>query len=181
MNFAELEKTKNREHIEETGGEMDYYLMTQVHPEAEMRTIKKIRKFLTYNYHPDLAPKGREKEYTNKMQNILEAFDCLTDETKREQYNKAHPYFDNIKSPDNSHVLGYKYKKEYETSIQPFLSSKTLFSLASKAKTNDSYSPFIRKHIYLIAKRIEANKQLTNWQRKTIPDVITNAIEIGLL
>ena len=34
----------------------DYYLITQVHPEAETIIIKKLRQYIIRIYHPDHAP-----------------------------------------------------------------------------------------------------------------------------
>ncbi|OQY57748.1 MAG: hypothetical protein B6245_15450 [Desulfobacteraceae bacterium 4572_88] len=69
----------------------DYYLIAQIHPEADIRVIKAMRGVLGKIYHSDVA----ENSDDEKMKEINNAIDELSEESRRAEYNKIHPYFNN--------------------------------------------------------------------------------------
>jgi curved DNA-binding protein CbpA len=158
----------------------DYYLIAQVHPEAETRVIERMRRVLAQIYHPDHTMEEKKEEYTKKMQEINDAIDYLTNESQRRKYNKEHPYFTN-RYQNQSFGPHYIYKDDFDKEIHPYLDSDILFNLASKAKEMNKLEPFTRKHLYFIARRIESNKELTDWQKRVIYIFIDDAIEEGLI
>ena len=63
----------------------DYYKILGVSPDANQKEIKKSYYQLAKKYHPD-TNKGDNKAQ-KKFQEVSEAYECLSDETKRKQYD----------------------------------------------------------------------------------------------
>ncbi|MBF8983007.1 DnaJ domain-containing protein [Lutibacter sp. B2] len=67
----------------------DYYEILEVHRKASTEVINRAYKTLAKKYHPDLNPTN--VEYANtKMSEINEAYDVLSNISKRESYNKIY-------------------------------------------------------------------------------------------
>ena len=60
----------------------NYYEILGVSKDASSEDIKKVYRKLALEYHPDRNPKGAEK-----FKEIAEAYDILSDENKRKEYN----------------------------------------------------------------------------------------------
>jgi len=71
--------------------EKDYYKALGVPKEASQPDIKKAYRKLARKYHPD-ANKGDPKS-EEKFKEISEAYDVLSDETKRQEYDEARTLF----------------------------------------------------------------------------------------
>ena len=65
--------------------EKDYYKILDVAKDADPKEIKKAYYQLAKKYHPD-TNKG-DKKAQKKFQEVSEAYECLSDETKRKQYD----------------------------------------------------------------------------------------------
>ena len=63
----------------------DYYKTLGVSPEATQKEIKKAYYQLAKKYHPD-TNKG-DNSAQKKFQDVSEAYECLSDESKRKQYD----------------------------------------------------------------------------------------------
>jgi molecular chaperone DnaJ len=66
--------------------EKDYYKILGVPKNASLNEIKKAYRRLAKLYHPDLFPGDREKE--EKFRLIKEAYEVLSDDKKREAYDR---------------------------------------------------------------------------------------------
>lgn len=81
------------------------YEVLQVSVDADIKEIKKSYKKLAKKYHPDLNPNN--KEYEEKFKEISNAYEILSDETKRSKYNRE---FKN-KNNNESNFYGEKENK----------------------------------------------------------------------
>ena len=66
----------------------DYYKILQVAPDASPEVIQMAYKALAKKYHPDLNP-GQEEAAQEKMKDVNEAYEILSDKDKRWQYDKS--------------------------------------------------------------------------------------------
>lgn len=66
----------------------NYYEILEVDKNASQEVIEKAYKALAKKYHPDLQQGIQKQQYAEKMKIINEAYDVLSDNYKRDQYNK---------------------------------------------------------------------------------------------
>lgn len=66
----------------------DYYKILQVASDASPEVIQMAYKALAKKYHPDLNP-GQEEAMQEKMKDLNEAYEILSDKDKRWQYNQS--------------------------------------------------------------------------------------------
>lgn len=67
----------------------DYYKILQVAPDASTEVIQMAYKALAKKYHPDLNP-GQEEAAQEKMKDVNEAYEILSDKDKRWQYDQIY-------------------------------------------------------------------------------------------
>lgn len=67
----------------------DYYKILQVAPDASTEVIRMAYKALAKKYHPDLNPR-QEEAAQEKMKNVNEAYEILSDKDKRWQYDQIY-------------------------------------------------------------------------------------------
>ena len=65
----------------------NYYITLGISKDAEVEKIKKAYRMSCKKYHPDKNPSEKDSE---KFLQIQEAFDVLSDETKRRKYDEEH-------------------------------------------------------------------------------------------
>lgn len=66
----------------------NYYEILEVDRNASQEVIEKAYRALAKKYHPDLQQGSNQQEYAEKMKIINQAYDVLSDNFKREQYNQ---------------------------------------------------------------------------------------------
>ena len=66
----------------------DYYKILEVNPSASQDVIAKVYKILVKKYHPDLQEPNNIKQAEEKMKEISEAYEKLSDEQKRKEYDE---------------------------------------------------------------------------------------------
>lgn len=64
------------------------YEVLEVSENASIEVIEKAYKVLAKKYHPDLQEPGNRQSAEKKMKEINEAYEVLSDETKRRQYDE---------------------------------------------------------------------------------------------
>jgi curved DNA-binding protein CbpA len=67
----------------------NYYQILGVSKDADSKTIKSAYRKLAKQYHPDIS---KEVDAEQKFAKIAEAYDVLSDNTKREQYDNYGSY-----------------------------------------------------------------------------------------
>ncbi len=66
----------------------NYYELLEVSEKASPEVIKKAYITLVKKYHPDLQPDGEKKSAEEKIKEINEAYEVLSDKTKKECYDR---------------------------------------------------------------------------------------------
>ena len=84
----------------------NYYRILQVDLEAEPEVIEAAYKRLMKKYHPDVltSEQKKDKSFLEKVQEINEAYDVLSDEKKRREYDKVSKPIDEPALPGNGQV-----------------------------------------------------------------------------
>lgn len=66
----------------------NYYEILEINEKASQEVIEKVYKVLVKKYHPDLQENSGEKaKYEEKIKEINEAYEVLSDEIKRKEYD----------------------------------------------------------------------------------------------
>ena len=66
----------------------NYYEILEVDKNASQEVIEKAYRTLAKKYHPDLQQGQKQEEYAEKMKIINQAYDVLSDDAKRQEYNQ---------------------------------------------------------------------------------------------
>ena len=100
----------------------DYYKILQVASDASPEVIQMAYKALAKKYHPDLNP-GQEEAMQEKMKDLNEAYEILSDKDKRWQYNQS--FYQNEESshysesePQRNSWTESSYRAQAETASQ---------------------------------------------------------------
>ncbi len=95
----------------------NYYEILEVNQKASKEIIEKAYHVLVKKYHPDLYD-GLKKQYAEKkIKEINEAYDILSDDFFREQYDKELENIKNNTQPrEEKHVIQENKKKQIEKS-----------------------------------------------------------------
>ena len=67
----------------------NYYEILEVNNKASLDIIKKVFKLQIKKYHPDVVKEEEKEMAENKVKELNEAYDVLSDEAKRAEYDKA--------------------------------------------------------------------------------------------
>ena len=80
---------------------MYYYSILEIDKSSNTTTIRRAYKRLSLKYHPDKNPDNKE-EAEHKFKEISEAYQVLSDENKRREYDTygITPNIDTFKSPE---------------------------------------------------------------------------------
>ncbi|XP_049858950.1 dnaJ homolog subfamily B member 6-like isoform X1 [Schistocerca gregaria] len=119
MRYSAWEQERQRQHrrlSEESGGMVDYYRILEVSKTASTADIKKAYRKLALKWHPDKNPNNME-EATKRFKEISEAYEVLSDESKRRVYDQRQKA--SARSPRSFNIGGF-----FETPFRRFFEKK---------------------------------------------------------
>ncbi|KAL1328660.1 hypothetical protein HN51_038475 [Arachis hypogaea] len=67
--------------------ELSFYELLGISESGSLMEIKQAYKQLARKYHPDVSPPGRLEEYTKRFIRVQEAYETLSDPTRRAMYD----------------------------------------------------------------------------------------------
>lgn len=68
----------------------DYYKILEIHPEASLEVLNNAYRALVRKYHPDLYHSTNKERMTERMQEINEAYDVLSNPASRQEYDRRY-------------------------------------------------------------------------------------------
>lgn len=100
---------------------IDHYSLLGVESKANAEEIKRAYRKLVFQYHPDRNPD--KPEAAEKLKRIMEAYDVLSNEESRAQYDENKGFQneksrDGKKNPGNGSHFSYEYKQRLEPEPQ---------------------------------------------------------------
>ena len=109
---------------------MDYYEILGIQKNATSDEIKKAYRNLAFKYHPDRNPGNKEAE--EKFKKISEAYNVLSDDSKRKDYDcgRTSSYSENT-----SYNRAYSYSQTYSN---PFENEETFWAWFGGRPQNES-------------------------------------------
>lgn len=158
----------------------NYYDILGVTPDSDNSEVKSCYRHLARKFHPDV---NREPGSAQKFKDILEAYETLSDETKRKQYDMLNGFYKrpkpDFKQTNNDNLNkngGNEFKRRKSQAGDTFEASntdedkhksettQTADKVYSKKDTaHESYSnSFFRKHVNSILDEISRNHKEKN-------------------
>lgn len=113
--------------------EINYYEILEVSEDADISTIKAAYRRLVRKYHPDLNPGDRTS--CEKFKRITEAYETLSDNFRKEVYDKLNHFgeaknssFESESAKTYSEPKSSPYRKTYKTPNEPKSTFGDIFS-----------------------------------------------------
>lgn len=132
----------------------NYYELLEVSEKASPEVIKKAYITLVKKYHPDLQPDGEKKSAEEKIKEINEAYEVLSDKAKKESYDRKlqmqrvrEEHYNTFSNSQNTSNNTYKNNNTYKTanSNSPknsYPNSHTQKRAIRKPNMNDNFNDF---------------------------------------
>ena len=118
----------------------NYYDILQVNKNADKEIISKIYKYLVKENHPDLFT-GKDKELAEiKIKELNEAYEVLSDDKKRKEYDEELEYYNSRKDNLNINILE-NLQNENETLREELIKKNTDLNNIYQNYTQNSNSP----------------------------------------
>ena len=116
----------------------DYYKILEVNKDASPEIIAKVYKILAKKYHPDLQDDSNKAESAEKFKEISEAYEILSDENKRKEYDQE---FLSSNQEGSIDVSEYENLKNYCIQLENELNEmRNGFSSSNEQSSNYSQS-----------------------------------------
>ena len=98
------------------------YEILEVSENASKEIVEKAYKVLAKKYHPDLQAEGDKQEAEKKMKQINEAYEVLSDEEKRKEYDlklAQERSKEEVQKQSQSEYNQNQYRQPYQTQTKP--------------------------------------------------------------
>ena len=125
----------------------NYYEILEVNKKASQETISKVYKFLAKKYHPDANPDNKQ-EAEEKFKEISEAYEILSNEEKRKEYDEELHDYEASTSPQTVSAEDFlklsNYCKELENALKQSSSGSgknSANNYSSTGNASSQYSP----------------------------------------
>lgn len=152
----------------------DYYEILEVNETASKETIERVYKLLVKKYHPDLQPPESKKSGEEKIKQLSEAYEILSDDVKKIEYD--------IKLKE------YKIEKMMEDIKSQSIpeTEESVETISVVDNTNQPQSPFsvtddeIRRQAQLYYDEVYKQYLYRNGYIKDYPALFKHYITVGL-
>ena len=125
----------------------NYYEILEVNKKASQETISKVYKFLAKKYHPDANPDNKQ-EAEEKFKEISEAYEILSNEEKRKEYDEELHDYEASTSQQTVSAEDFlklsNYCKELENALKQSSSGRgknSANNYSSTGNASSQYSP----------------------------------------
>ena len=125
----------------------NYYEILEVNKKASQETISKVYKFLAKKCHPDANPDNKQ-EAEEKFKEISEAYEILSNEEKRKEYDEELHDYEASTSPQTVSAEDFlklsNYCKELENALKQSSSGSgknSANNYSSTGNASSQYSP----------------------------------------
>ena len=123
----------------------NYYEILEVNKNASQETIAKVYKFLAKKYHPDANPDNKQ-EAEEKFKEISEAYEILSNEEKRKQYDEELHDYELSSYPQTVSVEDFMklsdYCKQLESALKQSSSEKNNSYAGNYSTVGNAYSQY---------------------------------------
>ena len=129
----------------------NYYDILEINKNASPEVVEKAYKTLVKKYHPDLQSDGSKQNAEEKMKELNEAYETISNPDKREKYNQK---LEQIESRQN---INYGYNTQPNSSSQSATSKDAQTNNLYQQTTNNNEDIYNTKR-----KRKDPNQQAYN-------------------
>lgn len=161
-------------YIIKNGGFMkeNYYEILEVSTKASPEIIKKAYITLVKKYHPDLQDDSKKEEYENKLKKINEAYEVLSDETKRKKYDLELENLRHIQSEQSNLRNTSNYSPDAKKSNNINSDANEQYSNLNNTNSNyeNAYNEDLLKKQKNLQQELEYQKQLEYARKKAYHD-----------
>lgn len=103
-----------------------YYDVLGLEPDCTLKDIKKAYRKLALLFHPDRVKENKE-ESTVKFREVSEAYEVLSDENSRAEYDRSLKYNNGRKQQSNNYQYHNEFKSRFRHNRDPFSQFNDLF------------------------------------------------------
>ncbi len=132
----------------------NYYLILEVSPNASIQDIKASFRRLARQYHPDLNP--NDSIAAERFKQISQAYDILSDTTKRRRYDRDYPVYRQQKTNSTQTLIPKTAKEYYLRAIQKYQAKEYTQAIEDYTRAIELDSKFVDAYL----KRCEVRNQL---------------------
>ncbi len=148
----------------------NYYDILQVNKNASKEVISRVYKYLIKENHPDLF-QGKDKELAEiKVKQLNEAYDVLTDDRKRKDFDEELEYYNSLSSNPNIMLKNLQQENENLKS-ELFEKTQILNKIYEEFPVDEYGNVLINKNGYFNSNNMSNQKEsLKDYYSRTFKD-----------